>query len=634
MEVLHRDGLARIGKFSTPHGTLETPTILPVVNPNLPTLSIQEMVDLGARGFITNSYIIRRNPDLRDRAEKYGVHQLLGFDGPIMTDSGTFQSHVYSDIEFSNLEIVEFQKKIGSDIATILDIFSEPDFSYEKARDAVLETHRRMMEISDPGSTIMAGPIQGSLHPDLRKMSAELMSSSSAGYLPIGGVVPLLENYRYDDLVDVILASRINADFSKPIHLFGGGHPMFMGMAVLLGVDVFDSASYVKYARDDRMLYPEGSRELSRISSFPRWSPIYGKYSVQEVRDLPKEDRFRLLAKHNLAAMFNELEEIREQIFQQRLWQYVETRARSHPYLFRAFMKILDHSTTLEKFEDLSKKSTFFYFDQYSEHGPYFQRMNRNLGYLVDTGMGKFRILQQNDWHPGRPHSSEFIDRYERTNERYLLPWNNRLIPIELDETYPFQQMITSGVQRSEFVSWLEQIWTVNQSSNESLEMPVRNYRVEKVRRIADFQFGPGTGEKLFPDSVQVRVSKSTGRIRSVLLNDRLLATLRAHDGFFTLGIHGARRLHQAFPGLSNRVFVNDESAEFNAKGFNVFFKFITASDPDITAGNEVLVVNSQDDLIAVGKSTVSGTEMKYYRSGVAVKVHRGILEGEENNQD
>ena len=630
-ELLHRDGLARIGRFSTKHGVIDTPTIMPVVNPNLPTLTIREMVDLGARTFITNSYIIRRNQALREKAEKHGVHSLLGFDGPIMTDSGTFQSHVYSDIEFDNLEIVEFQRKIGSDIGTILDIFSEPEFSYDKAKEAVMETHRRIASLPPVEDMILAGPIQGSLHKDLRKLSAELMSSTQAGYLPIGGVVPLLENYRYDDLVDVIMASRTNADFSKPVHLFGGGHPMFMGMAVLMGVDVFDSASYVKYARDGRMLFPDGSRDLSRISSFPRWSPAYGKYTVQEVRNLPKEERFRVLAMHNLAAVFNELSEIREQIFQQRLWQYVEARARSHPYLFRAFLRLLDYSGTLERFEDLSKKSTFFYFDHYTEKSPYFCRMDRNIPRIMESLGGCTRVLSRENWHPGRPHGPEFIAEYEASSHRFLIPWNNRLIPVELDETYPFQQMITSGLESSEFTRYLESAVGAGSPPHHDA---VREFRLEKVRRVADYQFGPGMGDGLFPDSTEVRVSRSTGRIRSVILHGSLLATLRSHDGFFTLGIEGARRLHSISPGMLNRVKVTRDSAEFNAKGYNVFFKFITACDPDIIAGNEVLVVGPDDDLVAVGKASVSGREMRDYRTGVAVKIHRGSSEGEAKGGD
>lgn len=623
-EVTGRDGLARTAKFKTSHGVIETPTILPVINPNIPTLDIREMVSLGAQAFITNSYIIRRSENLRERAEKNGVHSLIGFDGPIMTDSGTFQSHVYSDVEYTNLEIVEFQRKIGSDISTILDIFSEPDFSHEKAEYAVRETHARMGEIPpDVNDTILAGPIQGSVYKDLRKRSAELMSSSQAGYLPIGGVVPLLESYRYDTLVDIIISSKLNASFSKPIHLFGGGHPMFLSMAVLLGVDVFDSASYVKYARDDRMLFSDGSRELSRISSLPRWSPLYGKYSVKEIREMNAEDRKKALSLHNLAAIFNELQEIRERIFQQTLWQYVETKARSHPYLFKAYKRILEYSEILEKYEDLSKKGTFFYFDRYTDRTPYLKRLG-DFSERRGRSSGEPVILGDEHWHPGRPHDKILKSAYENSDRPFFLKWQNMLVPLELDETYPVEQIISAGGDEQP-----------PEQPTSLIDLPLpeskfRDFDIGRVRVIADYQFGYGTGHKLFPDSTVVTRSRNTGRIRGIFLEGKLLATLRAHDGFFTMTIAGARRLKDACPAPSHRVVVTDDSAEFNSKGFNVFFKFILSSDPSIIAGNEVLVVNSRDDLVAVGKSVLSGQEIRHFRSGLAVKVHKGILQGEE----
>lgn len=205
MHLLYRENLARIAKFHTKHGDIETPTVLPVINPNLNFLSESELRSLGAQAVITNSYIIRRTDSLRENALKYGVHKLIGFNGPIMTDSGTFQSYVYGDIEYTNKEIVDFQKKIGSDIITILDIFTRPEDKYEESKHAVEETYRRLQEI-DIGDDIIAGPIQGSVYPDLRSLSAQLMSR--APYLPIGGVVPLLESYRYDDLVKIIINSK------------------------------------------------------------------------------------------------------------------------------------------------------------------------------------------------------------------------------------------------------------------------------------------------------------------------------------------------------------------------------------------------------------------------------------------
>ena len=111
-EINKRDGLARLGKIKTKHGVLDTPTLLPVVNPKIMTLSMEELAECGTQGIITNSYIIYKNPKLKEVAEDKGVHGLVNWPGPIMTDSGTFQSHVYGEIEMKPEEILDFQKKI------------------------------------------------------------------------------------------------------------------------------------------------------------------------------------------------------------------------------------------------------------------------------------------------------------------------------------------------------------------------------------------------------------------------------------------------------------------------------------------------------------------------------------------
>ena len=414
MEILGREGLARIGRFRTAHGVINTPNIMPVINPNINTMSIDSMKRAGMTCLITNSYIIRRSPELRDRALKDGLHSLVGFDGPIMTDSGTFQSYVYGDVEFQNRDTVEFQIKIGSDISTILDIFSTPDDTRNKAEDAVRMTAERFAEVDDLAETHdISGPIQGSIYPELRKMSASIMSSGKASYLPVGGVVPLLEQYRYAELVDIILNSKLNSDFSKPIHLFGGGHPMFMGMAVLLGVDMFDSASYVKYAKDDRMLYPEGTRDLRDIMELPYWSPLRGKFTAEELRKESPEKRKSLIAEHNLAAIYMELSEIRERIHEQTLWQYVEARSRSHPALFEAFKRILLYSESIGKYVELYRKPPFMAFDSLSMISPYASRMKhfRCEGEYADATAY---------YSQGTGLSEKFIKEiYEKSSDRY-----------------------------------------------------------------------------------------------------------------------------------------------------------------------------------------------------------------------
>ena len=92
-EIVKADGAARLGKLHTKHGVLNTPMLLPVVNPNIRTIEPREMWDRqGIEGLITNSYVIWKHERLHKPGLKDGVHALLDFPGVIVTDSGTFQS--------------------------------------------------------------------------------------------------------------------------------------------------------------------------------------------------------------------------------------------------------------------------------------------------------------------------------------------------------------------------------------------------------------------------------------------------------------------------------------------------------------------------------------------------------------
>ena len=143
-EITQRDGRARLGRLHTHHGILETPALLPVVNPNIRTIEPRVMWDkYGIQALITNSYIMWKHDDLRNTAQSEGVHALLDFPGVIMTDSGTFQSYVYGDVEVGVDEIVAFQRSIGVDIATMLDVFSRPDMKATEVEDAVRQTDAR-----------------------------------------------------------------------------------------------------------------------------------------------------------------------------------------------------------------------------------------------------------------------------------------------------------------------------------------------------------------------------------------------------------------------------------------------------------------------------------------------------------
>ncbi len=146
---------------------------------------------------------------------------------------------------------------------------------------------------------------------------------------------------------------------------------------------------------------------------------------------------------------------------------------------------------------------------------------------------------------------------------------------------------------------------------------------LERVRTIADLQFGRGAGSGLFPDVVTFTRS-TTGRVRNVLLGTERLATVRAQDGRLTLGIAGARRLHAVLAPPAYRAVLLDEVEEFVASGRNAMAKHVLAADPAIRAGDEVLVVASGDRLVATGTAVLSGDEMTACMYGVAVNVRSG----------
>src|SRR5207247_455210 len=169
-EVRDRDGLARIGTIETRHGRVTTPALLPVVNPNRPIVSPADLAKrFHAEILITNAYILGKGPT-RDRALREGVHALLGFPGAVMTDSGAFQLHVYGDVDVTNAEVIEFQKSIGTDLGTMLDVFSGPSHARDRAFAAIDETiHRAKEADSLRGDMALVGAVQGGLHPDLRE---------------------------------------------------------------------------------------------------------------------------------------------------------------------------------------------------------------------------------------------------------------------------------------------------------------------------------------------------------------------------------------------------------------------------------------------------------------------------------
>jgi predicted RNA-binding protein (TIGR00451 family) len=147
------------------------------------------------------------------------------------------------------------------------------------------------------------------------------------------------------------------------------------------------------------------------------------------------------------------------------------------------------------------------------------------------------------------------------------------------------------------------------------------------IRKVADYQFGKGAGERLFPDDVRITFSKKTGRIRQILHGEELIAALNPNSGLLNLSIEGARRLARGGSAGLRWVKVQDGVSSFIENGSDVFAKHVVDADYEIRPMDEVIVFNSRNEVIAVGKAVLSGAEMLEFNKGVAVKVRKGISE-------
>ena len=148
-----------------------------------------------------------------------------------------------------------------------------------------------------------------------------------------------------------------------------------------------------------------------------------------------------------------------------------------------------------------------------------------------------------------------------------------------------------------------------------------------KVRSIADYQFGKGVGAQLFPDNIEIQYSPRTGRIRYINLDGERLATLRPTDGVLSLSLKAAQIMADKTPFAKCFVTVQNEVSKYIAAGGDVFAVHVVKVDTEVGAKDEVIALDEDGQVLAVGRTVRSSDEMKAFKTGVAVKVRHGTKE-------
>jgi 7-cyano-7-deazaguanine tRNA-ribosyltransferase len=456
-EIKDKDLLGRIVKLKTKSGTVETPLLFPVINPSIQPIPPQKLKDtFGFQAVITNSYIIKKR--YNNKPVEMGLHKFLDYDGAIMTDSGAYQILVYGDIDVSQKEIVAYQEGIGSDIATILDIPTGWKVTKEQAEVTVAETLKRakaFFKEKTRDDILWVGPVQGGKHLDLVASSAVEMGKLPFPIHALGSPTEVMESYRYDVLADMILTCKKGIPMERPLHLFGAGHPSMFALAVALGCDLFDSAAYALYARENRYMTAEGTWRLNELDYFPCSCP---RCSAETPRGLEKKspkEREVFLAEHNLYVCLAELKSIKQAIRDGRLWEHTEMRVHAHPALLSALKHLRNHADFLEKYSPTAKSSGFFYFDSVGLARPeithYRNRLTERYSAPKDARVLLLVPQTRNKPFHKAPEFKKIRQLLRSLGKElsgkvhvcvYSAPFG--LVPLELDEVYPLSQHETA----------------------------------------------------------------------------------------------------------------------------------------------------------------------------------------------
>jgi queuine tRNA-ribosyltransferase len=348
-ELQASDGRARAGRFHTPHGVIETPVFAPVgTQAAVKALTPAQLEELGVSLVLANTYhlYLRPGPDIVAGAG--GLHEFMGWPGPILTDSGgfqvfsladrrridddgvTFRSHLDgSEHRFTPERAIAVQQQLGADIIMAFDECPAPDDrAYNE--QAMARTHawaERCLAAKTNDQQALFGIVQGGIFPDLRQQSADFISTLGTPGVAIGGLSVGESKPEMYTMLDV-LSPRLPAD--RPRYLMGVGAVDDLVEAVWRGVDIFDCVLPTRLARNDAAMTRLGRLNLRNATFASDRKPIdpacdcytCRHFSRSYVRHLIVAGEIlaaTLLSIHNLTTLVTLAADLRQAILEGRL---------------------------------------------------------------------------------------------------------------------------------------------------------------------------------------------------------------------------------------------------------------------------------------------------------------------------
>ncbi|MCX7700717.1 MAG: tRNA guanosine(34) transglycosylase Tgt [Gemmataceae bacterium] len=354
--VRFHDGAARVGVLTTPHGEVSTPCFMPVgTRASVKGVTPDQLRSVGARIILGNTYHLTLRPGDDIIRDLGGLHRFMGWNGPILTDSGGFQvfsladlrqmsdqgvvfrSHVDGQIlELTPEKAVQIQENLGSDIAMCLDECPPGDATPEKLRDAVRRSilwAERCRDAHRRPDQALFGIVQGGLDLDLRRTCAEQLAVLDFPGYALGGF-SVGESPEQMHAALPACASFLPAD--KPRYLMGVGRPEDILVAVESGIDMFDCVLPTRNGRNASAFTRSGSLRLRNACHRRDSRPLEEDcpcYTCQHFSRAYLHHLFQveemlgptLLSIHNLAYYLRLMEALRDAIREQRLASFRET---------------------------------------------------------------------------------------------------------------------------------------------------------------------------------------------------------------------------------------------------------------------------------------------------------------------